>query len=867
MPQDKLNDFPNISSKLSAPTKKSVFERQKAEAEAKRQREQEETAAVYEDFVKSFDDEDDGGPAIGSNASFRPSGGSSRGGFGGGPPRRHFSNALSGPGGRGGSGGSQQRSSGPGSLGPPPSSFSRKRTYDGGQAQSRQQEKQGLFAFEDAPAGPVDAKAAFALDEDDDTTTGTSGSQERAAPQPTLRLSSLPPGTSPAVIRALVPANLTVTNVRILPPSGPGSGASSERKSLSAIATLAKDTPALDLDTAVSALQNKYLGYGFYLSISRHFSSAVLESEHTSLSATSSTQPFGARPVPPPPGSHLFHRGHSSGSHRGGFAPPTSYNTPQQVGSRGSGPPMQVNVCRPNDLKELKLIHKTVEALLTHGPEFEALLMTRREVQSEERWAWIWNPRSAGGVYYRWRLYDVLTGAGQKSRERGYKGNHVLFEGGAPWAPPEKQLPFEYTTRLDEVVSDSEYNSSSDDSSDAEGPGQQRRNFNQGDQPLNLDVGTSAGSNIDGPNYLTPVMKAKFTHLLARLPTSTAKLRRGDIARVTAFAIRHAGAGADEVVQMLISNVWHPYAYTSANPEYQKSRRRKDDGSVTDDGEDREEDEPLTEKEDTSPSSLIALYCISDILSSSSTSGVRHAWRYRQLFDAALSSSKTFEYLGRTEKRLDWGRLKAEKWKRSVMALLQLWEGWCVFNGETQAGFQNAFQNPPKTVEEVREDERVQREKEEEDAKAKKAKESRWRAVEEAEEAEEMAAAAASAGLGQGAESNMDEMDVDGEPMADDDDAEDVDGEPMSDVDGEPMTDSGPEYGETNTKPSIDGDGHHTERDNTPGLQIKGFALSNTSQKQEEQEEKDLPPRNVFPRSRGQRPKAEDMFADDDDST
>ncbi|KAL8825552.1 MAG: hypothetical protein Q9191_004336, partial [Dirinaria sp. TL-2023a] len=64
MGQDsKIREFPDISSKLTAPTKKSVFERQKAEAEAKRQREQEETAAVYEDFVKSFDNEEEKQPS------------------------------------------------------------------------------------------------------------------------------------------------------------------------------------------------------------------------------------------------------------------------------------------------------------------------------------------------------------------------------------------------------------------------------------------------------------------------------------------------------------------------------------------------------------------------------------------------------------------------------------------------------------------------------------------------------------------------------------------------------------------------------------------------------------------------------------
>lgn len=120
------NSLPN-----SLPQPKSVFERQKAEAEAKRQREQQETAAVYEDFVKSFDDEENETHSARHNLSSNPGTGGSRGTYGAGPPRRHFSNAPLGPSGRGGLSGAAQRSSGPGSLGPPPPSLSRKRTYDG----------------------------------------------------------------------------------------------------------------------------------------------------------------------------------------------------------------------------------------------------------------------------------------------------------------------------------------------------------------------------------------------------------------------------------------------------------------------------------------------------------------------------------------------------------------------------------------------------------------------------------------------------------------------------------------------------------------------------------------------------------------
>lgn len=198
MAQDgKFKDFPDIGSKLAAPTKKSLFERQKAEAEAKRQREQDETAAVYEDFVKSFDDEGDSTPSVGGRSSSGFGGTSS-----GGPPRRHFSGAPPGPGVRGGFGG--RANSGPGSLGPPPPSLSRKRAHDGSQP-PRKEATQGLFAFEDASPGPPDVKSAFQNVDDEDSAASLKP-HERAPPKPTMRLSSLhqvllQPSSSPSYLR------------------------------------------------------------------------------------------------------------------------------------------------------------------------------------------------------------------------------------------------------------------------------------------------------------------------------------------------------------------------------------------------------------------------------------------------------------------------------------------------------------------------------------------------------------------------------------------------------------------------------------------------------------------------------------------
>lgn len=830
----KIKEFPDIGSKLTAPTKKSLFERQKAEAEAKRQREQEETAAVYEDFIKSFDDEDDSAPSAGN--AFRDGAGAESLAAGralGGPSKRHFTGPPTGPASRGGFGGGRG-GSGPGSLGPPPPLLSRKRAYDGSHP-SHKDSNAGLFAFEDSTAGPVDAKSAFQVSDDEDT-GGRSRIQERAPPKPTLRLSSLPPGTSPAVIKSFLPSNLHVDAVRILPPSGPGT---TERRSHAAIVTLAKDTPAIDIDTAVSALQNRYLGRGFYLSLSRYLSSAAVGADLPTpgLSSGSSSLPFGARPIPTGPGS-FFNRGPPGASHRGGFAPPQSY-APSGPGQFGRGaPPVQINVTPPSDLKQLKLIHKTLEALLTHGPEFEALLMSRKDIQAEERWAWLWDARSTGGVYYRWRLWDILTGSQTRNaggRGRASSSAQIIFEGGAPWVPPEKPLPWEFATHVDEFVSDSEYDSSDDEDSGDEGRRRHLHHYGGAPPP---DAGIVDG---DDQAYLNPLQKAKLTHLLARLPTSNAKLRRGDVARVTAFAIQHAGEGAEEVVQMITRNVQTPFAFSGANPDY---RIHVEDAAPKDD-EETEEDKKSNEKEDTSSAKLIGLFIISDILSSSSTSGVRHAWRYRQFFEASLREAEIFEGLGRLEKAMHWGRMRAEKWKRSVLSVLALWEGWCVFPQGSQEHFTTVFGSPPLTAEE--EAANVAAEKASVAAQAAKSK---WKTVDVKADAEDHQAQSDRPGPSK-MEDRMD-IDLDGEPMTD----EDLDGEPMDDedVDGEPMEeDDEPEMVDPEST-SAAGDATVAGRSVETGAEAAGDLTKDSGNK----------PRGPLVGARRRRPKAEDMFADSD---
>lgn len=689
-------------------------------------------------------------------------------------------------------------------------SLSRKRTHDGFQSSSRRDRDEygGRSGLDDYESSNIPVSKAFDASDDEEEHTGFGRAEEKAVAKPTLRLANLPPATSPAVIKSLIPSSLTVEKVTILPPSAP-SGL--ERKTIVAIVTLSQETAASDIDAAVSALQNRYLGFGFYLSLHRHLSSAaVAAAALPNVTSTSTQHPFGAKPVAQQPSAGPAH--HQPGR----FAPPPSY------GPAGSGPVnrniLHVPVQPLKDVKQLRMIHKVIEGVLEHGPEFEALLMSRPDVQRQEKWAWIWDARSQGGIWYRWRLWEVITGSQAK---RGQTKYLPLFEGSHAWKVPDQPLAYEYTTGVDGFISESEYHSSDDEDYD--------------DEPR------AEGAKEPDEVFLNPIEKSKIVHLLARLPTTLGKLRKGDIARITAFTLTHASRGADEIIGLIVSNIEKPFAYTSANPDFKQSKGEQDADS-RDNTPAQDEKVNVDSSQDTSAAKLVALYVVSDILSCSSTSGIRHAWRFRQLFEAALKNRNIFEGLGLMAERLNWGRLRAEKWKRSVSLVLSLWEGWCVFPNETQESFVNSFENPPSAKKDEKTD----------DAEVKKAAGGRWKPVE---------AAATASGAKESAPSRFrpeatgaeEDMDSDGsyDEYTDDEEGDadllaqyHIDGESLLDIDivglaieeDIPMTD------------------HHPVEESSKAIAVKaigGLQLSTA------------PPASAPSRKRM---RAADMFADDSDS-
>ncbi len=767
--EEAIKEFPDVNHKLAAPKKLSAFEKERQAADEKRRRAEAEDAAALKAFQDSFggDGDDPLAAAVrarGPPAGPRGGGGGGGGGYGG--PDRGSGMPPMGP------------RSGPGSLGVgqgmAPPSLKRKRALDEMREAQEARREQAMLGDESARGHGSLAHSVQEVDHEDE------------APRPTVRLANLPPDITNEKVEALLKGYLKVHSVNIVPPTGAGDLA---KRSLTAVASLATETSTSQIDAAVSALKDRYLGGGFYLSISRHLSSSALHPSMAGSSTSTSIEPFGAeKPKEPPRGSM---RNAPPRSDRRGFAPPDQFDHPSR-GAYGTParPEAVVNVNVPLDITTIRAIHVLVERLMTEpdpqrAMKTEALLMAKPDVQHDERFAFLYNSRSPAGLYYRYLLWGPDDPSERNRHAKGLERIHddMVLE----WAPPQSQVPFLDLTSLADVVTDIDYVSSDEESDDEGG---ERRFYDNRD--------------ADGPfesnkkEHLNPVKRARLVHLLARLPRSNARLRKGDVARVTNFAINHAGQGAEEIVDLLLLNVEKPFCYslaakyetTSDSQDSEESDYEPDDrlptlgGGVGTPGTGTRSPKDIPSKptldlsrerekestDDPSTAKLIALYTISDILSASSTAGARNAWKYRQLIETGFKSHKTFERLGALEKSLGWGLLRAEQWKRRVGGILGIWEGWSVFGGEVLAGLRREFAEG--SVGEV--------EEEVKEGGQGRGQEEGWKGRFRRIGGDGASGGASPAPLAvQAVES------IDGAPMADD-----LDGAPMNDeIDGAPMED------------------------------------------------------------------------------
>lgn len=102
------------------------------------------------------------------------------------------------------------------------------------------------------------------------------------------------------------------------------------------------------------------------------------------------------------------------------------------------------------------LIHRMVEFVIREGPMFEAMIMNRELNNPMFRWdsdnykstrisfaarliwgsfnfRFLFDNYSAAHTYYRWKLYSILQGDGQKE---WHTEDFRMFKGGSVWRPP-----------------------------------------------------------------------------------------------------------------------------------------------------------------------------------------------------------------------------------------------------------------------------------------------------------------------------------------------------------------------------------------------------------------------------------------------
>lgn len=663
--EDAPKEFPDVSQKLAAPKKLSAFEKERLAAEEKRRREQAETAAALAEFEDSFGGNEDfdgfppsaRGPPAGPSRGRGSAYGGSRGGFGG-PPR-----------------------SGPGSLGAaagPPPSIKRKRALDELREQQEIRREQAALAAE------------YNLGEDarhEELIRQIDEEPEVAAPRPTVQLSNMDPCVTEIEIRVLLKNHLKVHSVSISPPLFVG------RLSVTAIATLDYETTTAQIDAAVSALRDKYLGSGYRLAISRHLSSTALQPG--ALQGTVyEPEPFGAERI-----SRDHHRGYNMRN----APPPSDFAPPESRAFRNerSDAYAHVTVQLPSDIRTVRAIHILVERLLSEPDPVQALriescLMGDRLIESDERFAFLYDAASPEGLYYRYLLWnrENTFETLQEQRRTGVAPTRLFDDVAIDWIVVPGEVPFADLTRLGHLHGHPNYDESSDDESDDDA---EKRKFNSGRRE-------GEGGPVGGSKHLTPYQMFKFAWTLARMPKTQAKLRMGDVGLISDFAIRKAGVGAEQIVDMLVLNVEKPFCFTTCATDHAEVYRQLAEQDEEDMYEPDEElpsigthTNGLGSKDrrdadvDLSQVKLVALYLINDILLNSATAGVRNAWKYRQLIENGLRRQNTFKKLGRLGKELGWGRMKEQQWRNKVGSLFEIWERNSVFATDAFETFKKDF--------------------------------------------------------------------------------------------------------------------------------------------------------------------------------
>lgn len=454
------------------------------------------------------------------------------------------------------------------------------------------------------------------------------------------KASNLPPAISPGKVEELFAEfpSLKVVKVERIPPSRPSSPSQRTRPSASMKVIFDKEATARDLDDAMNKMSDKrYLGKGYYLHLDRYLGGR-------SVSTKQHEEPFGA----------TLHDVEVAK----GYAPPPDLggNNRDRMREEMVNKRMLVSANAPPDLPTLRLIHQTIEGVIEGGTEFEAALMHDPQVQSSERFAWLFNQKHPLNRYYRWRLHEILSSTSRPD----------VFQRNPEWRGPKEALIDEHASGLWDL----NHPYADEDSEDED------------DLPVHARTTLPVGDDYPGRAHtgygiMPPRDRALLIWMLSTLPPSSAL--SDEIASFSTFAVDHVSKGMDEVVTLLVTNIFQPFFLSKAKPNSKPPRATE----PTD-------DEDARRRAHIPQLTTNALRIISDVaLTTQKEPGM--AYKYRGVIGAQLVDRGVFEFLERLPAKLDMGRLAENQFRDDINGILKVWMDEHLFEKEALECIERAF--------------------------------------------------------------------------------------------------------------------------------------------------------------------------------
>lgn len=455
------------------------------------------------------------------------------------------------------------------------------------------------------------------------------------------KASNLPPSISAARIEELFSEypSLKVTKIETIVPSRPGSPSQDEKPTISMKVVFDKDAQKDEFNKALNKMNDKkYLGQGYYLHLDRYLGRNIGKKERR--------EPFNAKEV------------QEADDFVNGIAPPTELG-----GARSShnwNKRKMVHVAPPADPNTLYMVHQVVEGVLEGGPEFEAALMQESKVQSDEKFAWLFDQRHPVNRYYRWRLHEILSGSSRPE----------VFEGQPEWRGP-KPLKDEFVCSFNDLQV---ANSVEDPKNESDDENVLSANGRDEDYP---------GRVQKGYGILSPYDRAFLVFLLLSLPPTAPTCE--EIAAFSKFAADHVGKGMEDTIILMVDNIFQPFYLSTANPKF--------------DAEDVSEEAESRRRAQMPHLTTNALKIISDV-ALTSWKDFAGGWKYRGLIESQLVDREVFKHLESLPQRLQMGRLAENSYRDEINAILKVWQDEGIVENKNMELIDEAFNGKKRKREE-----------------------------------------------------------------------------------------------------------------------------------------------------------------------